>query len=462
MIAGRTVRQVAVLATLSMLTGCGSFEGFGFTPSTKNMELHQGPPIEDVVTPFDEALSCIRGKIDPSISFAVGQVIDATGKESYAEGGSGKMLSQGAGEMVQTALFRAGVTVVNRRDPNIPIVETQWGIRDIKQQTPVNFYISGSINSLDFIPGGGIELEIGGIGAKHRQNRILIALDLSLTDAFTGRIVANVPLQKQIFTSQDVVGTDRFFDTTLVSLSAGGMQREAAHFAMRQMLNFATLELIGQLVPAGDYKPCKDKVDGISGSVSPNASHSTGASDISALMVKTMERNVEAPMQAMQAAQPPQTQAPAAPEPQVVEITPEMRKVMERTTSVAGQAIVAAQASRNAADPTEAADHIKKAMQFLAVGIQSLKQAASMGVSGPEGDAIAMLIEQAIKEVQTAQQDLQRRAAETPAPQAVVPAPQAVVPAPLVPPLNPLTPPTPPKAIGQPRIEGSRDDMLIR
>ena len=455
---GRTALRVTAVMTLSLLAGCGSLANFGVTPSTKNMELPQGPPIEDVVTPFDEALSCIRGKIDPSISFAVGQVIDATGKESYAEGGSGKMLSQGAGEMVQTALFRAGVTVVNRRDPNIPIVETQWGIRDIKQQTPVNFYISGSINSLDFIPGGGVEVDIAGIGAKHRQNRILIALDLSLTDAFTGRIVANVPLQKQIFTSQDVVGTDRFFDTTLVSLSAGGMQREAAHFAMRQMLNFATLELIGQLVPAGSFQPCKEKVAGISGSVSSNASHSAGASDIAALMAKTTERNVEAPLQSMQAAQPPQPQAQAqkqaAPQQQPVEITPEMRKVMERTTSVAGQAIVAAQASRRAADPTEAADHIKQAMQFLAVGIQSLKQAASMGVTGPEGDAIAMLIEQAIKEVQTAQQDLQRRAAETPAPQAVVPAPP-------VPPVTPMTPAAPPKAIGQPRVEGSRDDMLI-
>ncbi|RGP36922.1 hypothetical protein [Pseudotabrizicola alkalilacus] len=71
-----------------------------------------------------------------------------------------------------------------------------------------------------------------------------------------------------------------------------------------------------------------------------------------------------------------------------------------------------------------------------------------MGVSGPEGDAIAMLIEQAIKEVQTAQQDLQRREAQAPAP---APAPSAL----------PLTPAAPPKAVGQPRIEGSRDDMLI-
>lgn len=436
--------HVSTWLAVSLLMGCSSLEGFGFAQSTKNVTLAKGPPIEDVVTPFDEALSCIRGTIDPSISFAVGQVIDATGKESYAEGGSGKMLSQGAGEMVQTALFRAGVTVVNRRDPNIPVVETQWGIRDIRQQTPVNFYISGSINSLDFIPGGGAELEIAGIGAKHRQNRILIALDLSLTDAFTGRIVANVPLQKQIFTSQDVVGTDRFFDTTLVSLSAGGMQREAAHFAMRQMLNFATLELIGQLIPERDYLPCKQKVASVDGNVSESGARAAGAPDMSALMSKAVERNVEAPLQPIQAA------APAAAAPQPVAITAEMRTQMERATSFAGRAIVSAQASRKASDASEAADHIKQAMQFLAIGIQSLKQAASMGVSGPEGDAVAMLIEQAIKEVQTAQQAVQRRETELPSPEAPAAAPLAA------------PPPAPSqRPAGPPRIEGSRDDMLI-
>lgn len=428
--------SIAALLALSLVNGCSAVDGFGFTATSKNMPIPKGPPIQDVVTPFDEALACIRGKIDPSISFAVGQVIDATGKETYSEGGSGKMLSQGAGEMVQTALFRAGVTVVNRRDPNIPVVETQWGIRDIKQQTPVNFYISGSINSLDFIPGGGIEVDVAGIGARHRQNRILIALDLSLTDAFTGRIIANVPLQKQIFTSEDAVGTDRFFDTTLVSLSAGGMQREAAHFAMRQMLNFATLELIGQLISSSSYLPCKAMVAPVDGETSSEGSATVGIFDLAAVLSEAAARNSAAPLQALAAAAAP-APAPAAP----VEITAEMRTEMERTTSLAGRSIVAAQASLRAESLGEAGDLVKEALQYLAIGIQSLKKSAAMGVSGPEGDAIAMLIEQAIKEVQAAQQAVQRREAEQP------PATTGIAPA--------------APAAGQPAgavpIEGSRD-----
>jgi len=433
----KTGLPIAAVLALSLTAGCSQSTGFAFMPTSKDMPLVKGPPIQDVVTPFDEALSCIRGKIDPSISFAVGQVIDATGKESYADGGSGKMLSQGAGEMVQTALFRAGVTVVNRRDPNIPVVETQWGIRDIKQQTPVNFYISGSINSLDFIPGGGLEVDIAGIGGRYRQNRILIALDLSLTDAFTGRIIANVPLQKQIFTTEDSVGVDRFFDTTLVSLSAGGMQREAAHFAMRQMLNFATLELIGQLVSSSSYLPCKAMVAPVDGSTSSDGVEATRVSDLSGMLSEAIARNAEAPLQPIETAA-----APAAPPTPPVAITPEMRAEMERTTSLAGRAIVSAQASQRAKTTEEASDLVKEALQYLAVGIQSLKKAAAMGVSGPEGDAVAMLIEQAIKEVQEAQQAVQRR--EPAAPSVAVPEP---APAPA------------PDPVDAAKIEGSRDGV---
>lgn len=157
------MKQWGAIMAVTALAAC-SYPPGSFEPASRNARLVDGPPIEDVVTSFDTALSCLRGKIQPGIIFAVGQVVDATGKETYADGGTGKFVTQGAGEMVQSALFRAGVSVVNRRDPNISITEANWGIRDIKRQMPVNFYVSGSINSLDFIPGGGVSAQIAGIG----------------------------------------------------------------------------------------------------------------------------------------------------------------------------------------------------------------------------------------------------------------------------------------------------------
>ncbi|MDE4063743.1 CsgG/HfaB family protein [Phaeobacter gallaeciensis] len=373
-------------------------------PNNVDAPLAKGPAIQNVTTPFDQALECVRGKIEPSVSFAVGQVVDATGKETYSEGGSGKILSQGAGEMVQSALYRAGVTVVNRRDPNISVVETQWGIRDIKQQTPTNFYVSGSINSLDFIPGGGVEFDFGGVGVGKRQNRILIALDLSLTDAFTGRIVANVPLQKQIFTEEFRVGGDRFFDTTLISLSAGGMKREAVHFAMRQMLNFATLELLGQLMSEENYSSCR----GIVASMDGNTSVSNRREDLRHVVLAAMNRNTAEPLQATKPPKPtPAAQAPKPP----AKITPALRKQMEKATMFAGRALVSAQAAKSAKDAVEARSHAREAQQYAAVAIQALKTAAAGGLTGAEGDAVALLVERALVEVQLSEQLVRKKEA---------------------------------------------------
>lgn len=395
---------IKVLAASCTLAGCSASGNFGFMPNNVDAPLAKGPAIQNVTTPFDQALECVRGKIEPSISFAVGQVVDATGKETYSEGGSGKILSQGAGEMVQSALYRAGVTVVNRRDPNISVVETQWGIRDIKQQTPTNFYVSGSINSLDFIPGGGVEFDFGGVGVGKRQNRILIALDLSLTDAFTGRIVANVPLQKQIFTEEFRVGGDRFFNTTLISLSAGGMKREAVHFAMRQMLNFATLELLGQLMSEENYSSCR----GIVASMDGNTSVSNRREDLRDVVLAAMNRNTAEPLQATKPPKPtPAAQAPKPP----AKITPALRKQMEKATMFAGRALVSAQAAKGAKDAVEARSHAREAQQYAAVAIQALKTAAAGGLTGAEGDAVALLVERALVEVQLSEQLVRKKEA---------------------------------------------------
>jgi curli biogenesis system outer membrane secretion channel CsgG len=397
---------IGIFLAAIILSGCGVKSGFrlGFLPSIQNVDLPKGPPIEDLVTPFDTALTCMQGKLEPSISFAVGQVVDATGKEAYADGGSGKFVTQGAGEMVQSALFRAGVTVVNRRDPNIPIVEQNWGIRDLKQQTPANFYVSGSINSLDFIPGGGVAMNIAGVGSSRKQSRILIALDLSMTDAFSGRIVGNVSLQKQIFTRELGSTTDRFFGQTLLSLEAGGMEREAVHFAMRQLLNFSTMELLGQLMARQTYEECRSLVSPLDGNTrgpsgNPNFKETQNSVAIAALD-SAKQRNLAEPMQALpQPAQAlPQAQADRGPVPE------KALNLAARATTYAGRAINAAELAINAKTFDEASSAAAEATQFLAVSAASLKLAAQRGLYGPEGDGAAMLVQQAMLSVQQAQQ----------------------------------------------------------
>jgi curli biogenesis system outer membrane secretion channel CsgG len=219
--------------------------------------------------------------VQPKLAFSVGAIIDQTGKEQLTEGGTGKFVTQGAGDMVQSALFRTGVTVLNRRDPRVLETEVKWGVRDSKGIVPSNYFITGSINSLDFIPGGGFDIQVAGVGPQYRQSRILVGLDLSLTDTRTGRVVANVPLQKQIYSSEFNFGIGRFMGDDLVLLDIGGREREALHFALRQMLNLGTFELLTQVMPAKQYAECREFIDRMHGFVDQTSTAERAAAYLS-------------------------------------------------------------------------------------------------------------------------------------------------------------------------------------
>ena len=257
---------MAGAALLTLLSACSVTRGGMSVPRNANEPLVKGPAVVDVVTPFDRALSCLDGRINKDmLRFSVGAIVDATGKEQVTDGGSGKFVTQGAGDIVQSALFLAGATVVNRRDPRVIENEVKWGLLDTKKQEFSTFFITGSINSLDFLPGSGFDMQIAGVGPRYRQSRILVGLDLSLTETRTGKIVANVPLQKQVVATEDGFGVGRFFGNTLISLDIGGKEREALNLVLRQMLNLATFELLTQVMNPAAYADCMQLVDQVDG-----------------------------------------------------------------------------------------------------------------------------------------------------------------------------------------------------
>lgn len=250
----RKISSVSITILFShLLTGCT-----GMALSNKEpVSLVQGPPITDIFTPFDVALSCLKGQLRNDVSFSVGAILDQTGKDVVTNGGSGKMVTQGAGDMVQSALFQAGVSLLNRRDPRIIESEAKWGIRDPRQIKASDYYVTGSINSLDFIPGGGFDMQIGGVGPNYSQTRIMVGLDLSLTDTRSSKVVANVSLQKQIAAQDYGINAGRFAGHTLLNIQVGKGEREATNFALRQMLNLATFELLSQVIPPATFESCR-------------------------------------------------------------------------------------------------------------------------------------------------------------------------------------------------------------
>jgi curli biogenesis system outer membrane secretion channel CsgG len=255
---------------LSRLLAAGGLCGVlaGCTVPSQNLDLVEGPAVMDVVTPFDGALACLDGKVDKRLGFAVGNIPDGTGREAYNGEGAGKFVTQSAGDIVQSALFKTGVKVINRRDVGSTALEANWGLRNLQTQMPAHFAITGSVNSLDFIPGGGAFVNVAGVGARYRQNRILVGLDLAMTNLATGQIVANIALRKQVVADEAGLFGSGFTDGNLVDADLGGMRREALNDALRTMLQLATYELLIQLMPPQKHAECSAQVDPRYGQIS--------------------------------------------------------------------------------------------------------------------------------------------------------------------------------------------------
>ncbi len=241
-----------------LVTGC-------IAASHENVALPAGPPVQTVVTPYDRLITCVAKAQRLTGVWAVGDIIDATGKYSADYAGTGKYVTQGAGDMMQTTLVQAHAeSIVNRRDPRPVITEIQLGIRDAKQFVLMDNYITGSINTLDFIPGAAAELTIAGIGPRYRQNRAIVGLDLHLTDARTSEVLAAVNISKQIFADEAGFGIGRFFGDTLVDLDISGQNREPLQLSLRSMLQFGLYEMISELNP--DLRnTCQQIVDSVEG-----------------------------------------------------------------------------------------------------------------------------------------------------------------------------------------------------
>lgn len=252
-------RLLPLFATgLFLLGGC-------VATSDKNVDLVQGPPVQSITTPYDELVQCIADTTAMMGTWAVGEIQDQTGKTSIDNDGTGKFISQGAGDMMQTMLLNAGAEyTVNRRDPRPSIAEVKWGIRKANSYRPSDFYITGSINTLDFLPGSAVEVLVAGIGPRYRQNRTVVGLDLHLTNTETTEVVSAVNISKQIFAEEAGFGIGRFFGSTLVNFDLNGGNREPLQLSLRSMLQYGLYKLLIEQSPQLESN-CQSIVDAIEG-----------------------------------------------------------------------------------------------------------------------------------------------------------------------------------------------------
>ncbi len=226
----------------------------------------QGPaPIQaDLVSPYADALSCVSTQLTPDqrkLAFGVAYFADRTGKEAYApENASGKFLSQGTEDMLMTSLHKAGVTVVELNAPYRAMMD--WVVqhqlaRFRKEGLAVNFpdvIISGSFDTLDFIPGHTDEVVVSGIGGGINRNSVLVKLDARATwmpGTFEGKVlpagqmVTGVSIAKRVVGYENKFGLTSFFGgRTLFELNVDHAGREPLQYMQSVMLDLTAYQLV--------------------------------------------------------------------------------------------------------------------------------------------------------------------------------------------------------------------------
>lgn len=281
----RRSRTLLILVLLlPFVSACGTLT----TRLSVDLKPVAGPPIREVESPFAQALACVKGKLTPEqrkTSFSVGAFPDQTGRVAYSsENAFGAWSTQGGADALMTALAGTGVTVVETGlayrqvidwylgkgatgllgDGNVRILHDPATGTDTQTKTipsvkgtvrPASYLLIGSITSLDFLPGGAVQLYMGGVGGGHRQYRILVGMNarvvrMTVGEQLGGEVVAAQRISKEIVADESQASVARFFggrdSATLVEFNLGNQRVEALQYIQNVMLEYVAASMVAE------------------------------------------------------------------------------------------------------------------------------------------------------------------------------------------------------------------------
>ena len=217
-------------------------------------------------TPYSQCLTELQQfQVQKKPVFSVGEVADKTGQINYDD--NGHALSQGASEMVISALYKTGKThLVERLDLRIPLAEVKLSeqrrlSRNIKNYGKLpasDFIVVGALTELNYnIVSGGAQAFVQGIGGGARSVVINVALDLRVIDARNFAIRYVSTLQKQIFGYEVEANVFRFFGNTLVEFDAGAIRNEPLQLGVRSVAEMAVYQIMTDFLGLPQTEHCR-------------------------------------------------------------------------------------------------------------------------------------------------------------------------------------------------------------
>ncbi len=211
-------------------------------------------PVTSNDTPYSQCLRKLQTVAADNLPvFAVGEVADKTGQIAYYDK-SGASVTQGAAEMVMSALYKTGKAhLVERYDLRIPLAEVKLAeqnrlnrpVSAFGQLPSTDFIIVGALTELNYnIVTGGVGLRVAGIGAGARMAVVNVALDLRVINTKNWAVSYVSSLQKQIYGYEVDADIFRFFDTTFVELQAGHVRNEPLQLGVRSVAEMAVYQIM--------------------------------------------------------------------------------------------------------------------------------------------------------------------------------------------------------------------------
>jgi curli biogenesis system outer membrane secretion channel CsgG len=218
-------------------------------------------------TPYSQCLESWGGVKPPARlpRISVGEIADKTGQVSLDDN-QGRALSQGASEMVMSALYKTGkVALVERLDLRIPLAEVQLAEqsrldRDASAYSKLpasDFILVGAITELNYnIVTGGARVAVEGIGAGARWVVVNVALDLRVVDSKTFAVRYVTSLQKQVVGHEIAANVFSFFGGTLVELDAGKVRNEPLQLGLRSVAEMSVYQIMTKFLGLPTTESC--------------------------------------------------------------------------------------------------------------------------------------------------------------------------------------------------------------
>jgi holdfast attachment protein HfaB len=213
-------------------------------------------PVTNNDTPYSQCLKELGRLPGNNLPvFAVGEVADRTGQFQQTSSNNSTVVTQGATEMVMSALYKTHkARLVERYDLRVPLAEMKMAEQNLLggPAAPLkgsirgsDFVLVGALTELNYnIVSDGAQLAVSGIGGGGRTVIINVALDLRVINARTFDVAYVSTLQKQIMGYEVEANIFRFFGTSLVELNAGRIQNEPLQLGVRSVTEMAVYQIM--------------------------------------------------------------------------------------------------------------------------------------------------------------------------------------------------------------------------